>query len=52
MSYLPLVIVAQGGMKHSQGHLENVKWNVSLTPKFDQGTFMNNVWCYAVDFSN
>jgi hypothetical protein len=39
-------------MKHSKGTLEEVKWNVALTPKFDQGTFMNNVWCFGIDFNN
>jgi surface protein len=27
-------------------------WNVALTPKFDQGTFMNNVWCFGIDLNN
>jgi len=50
MSYLPLIVMAEGGMKHKDGQLEELQWAVPLTPRFDQGMLINDVQCYAHDF--
>lgn len=50
MSYLPLIVMAEGAMQHKDGELEDVQWAVPLTPRFDQGLLINDVQCYAHDF--
>ena len=50
MSYLPLIVLAEGGLRYQEGQLLDVQWAVPLTPRFDQGLLINDVQCYGHEF--
>ena len=50
MSYLPLIVNAEGGMKHQDGQIKESLWTVPLCPLQDQGMMMRNMQVYGFDF--
>lgn len=52
MSYLPLIVMAEGGMEHNDGQITDSKWIVPLKLMQDQGMHISDLQAYGFDFDD
>lgn len=52
MSYLPLIVMAEGGMEHVDGQITDSKWTVPMKLMQDQGMHISDLQAYGFDFDD